>query len=95
MTMRHDKKTEKPAKVRMTLDLSEAAFKRLQELHRLSEFESKADVIREALRVYEFLLKAALEGATIQSIAPHGGVTNIFISSLPTQEELEDALAPA
>ena len=81
-------------KTRISLDLSETAFKRLSMLESLTDADSKADLIREALRLYEFLVKESLKGSTIQCVSPEGVVREIFSTSLPTPES-EEMLVPA
>jgi hypothetical protein len=81
-------------KIRISLDLSRSAFDRLSALETLTEADSKADIIRDALRLYEYLVKQSLTGARIQCVSQGGGVTDVFTTSLPTPSSL-DALTPA
>jgi hypothetical protein len=71
-------------KVRISLDLSRAAFDRLSALEGLTESCSKADLIRDALRLYDYLVKQSLKGSKIQCVSPSGEVTSVFATSLPT-----------
>jgi len=52
----------KDGKTRITLDLSPTASKRLADLQALVEAESKAQIIRQALQLYEFAIKKHKEG---------------------------------
>jgi hypothetical protein len=49
-------------KVRLTIDLSLAFYERLGQLEQDVDAESKAQLIREALRLYEYLIKRSIEG---------------------------------
>jgi Arc/MetJ-type ribon-helix-helix transcriptional regulator len=53
---------KKQDKTRITIDLTQSQYKRLERVEENSGAASKADVVREALRLYEFLLKRRLEG---------------------------------
>ena len=79
-------------KTRISLDLSRVAFDRLSNLETLVDADSKADLIRDALRLYEYLVKQSLRGARIQCVLPDGTVTNVFATSLPAPAS-EEALA--
>lgn len=43
-------------KTRIHLELAEDAYERMDKMKNLAEHRSKTDVVRDALRVYEFLL---------------------------------------
>lgn len=47
--------TKKKDKVRITVDLTKPFYERLEQLESLVAANSKADVIRDALRMYEFI----------------------------------------
>lgn len=53
-----------PRKVRVTVDMHERLYARLEQLEELVGAESKADLIRDALRTYELLAEKAAEGYT-------------------------------
>lgn len=74
-------------KVRISLDLSSRDFGRLAELEHLTGLTTKVEVLREALRLYEFLVRQALRGAKLKSETPNGDVTELFVSSLPAPDE--------
>lgn len=47
---------------RFTIDLSEKSAKRLETLMNLTEAESKAEVVRNALRAFEYIVNKQEEG---------------------------------
>ena len=55
-------KRRKQKTVRVSLDLSEEFFERLEKLEDLVQAGSKADVIREALRLHEYFAKETRAG---------------------------------
>ena len=52
-------------KVRVTVDLKPQLYDRLEALEQLVGADSKADVIREALQLYEFIVKRVVAGARV------------------------------
>ena len=52
-------------RVRLTIDLTKQLYLRLEDLEKASGFTSKAEVLREALRVYEYLVQRNAEGYNI------------------------------
>jgi metal-responsive CopG/Arc/MetJ family transcriptional regulator len=52
-------------KVRVTVDLKLHLYERLEALEELSGADSKADVIREALQLYEFIVKRVAAGSRV------------------------------
>lgn len=52
----------KKTKVRVTLDLSEDLYRRLEELMELTGSDTKTEAIKNALRLYEFYAKKHHEG---------------------------------
>jgi hypothetical protein len=61
---------------RVTLDLSASGYARLQRLAKLAGVSSAA-VLRSALQLYEFVIEKRAEGATFNTIAKDGSVTQI------------------
>jgi metal-responsive CopG/Arc/MetJ family transcriptional regulator len=59
-------------KVRITVDLSSALFERLERLTELLGAESKATVIRDALRLLEYVAGETAEGRRFFREAPNG-----------------------
>ncbi|HEV7517118.1 MAG TPA: hypothetical protein VGR07_12525 [Thermoanaerobaculia bacterium] len=72
-------------KVRVSLDVTPKFYGRLEELERLVEAESKAGVIRQALQLYEFMVKRYLEGARFK-VVKGGEEQEIAFFTLPTGE---------
>jgi hypothetical protein len=61
-------KKEEKKKIRISLDVTEGFYERLEKLEQLVEAESKAGVIRQALQLYEYVAKRHLEGAAFKVI---------------------------
>lgn len=78
----------KEERVRLTVDLTIAADAKLTELKKITDTTSKSEVIREAIKIYEFLAKNSQEGASFY-IEKNGkmekllmvGLLNMFGSS--------------
>lgn len=56
------RKKQPSEKTRITLDLSKEFYDRLEKLESDTGSDSKAQVIREALRLYEYIVHRHLEG---------------------------------
>ncbi len=54
------------SRLRVQLDFSEEAFNRLEDLRKETDAASKADVIRDALRIYEWLAEQSRAGRFIE-----------------------------
>ena len=54
------------ARVRVQLDFSVQAFEKLQELKQLTDARSNAEVIRSALRLYEWYVKTRRDNYQVQ-----------------------------
>lgn len=52
-------------KIRLTLDLTKPLDERLEKLKHMTGAASKADVVRESLRLYEYLVTRSAEGASL------------------------------
>jgi len=77
-------KTQKPnGNVRVTLDLSAQFHSRLTKLECLLDAKTKADVIRQALQLYEYVVKKAAAGYTFRQVSPDGKEENIVFFQLP------------
>ncbi len=59
-------------KVRVTLDLSPQFYERLEQLERLVDGGTKANVIRQALQLYEYLAQKTLDGHTFRAVDKDG-----------------------
>lgn len=72
-------------KIRVTLDLSPQFFERLEKLEALADAGTKANLIRQALQTYEFLVSRALDGDTLCSVGRDGRKIEIALPGiLPT-----------
>jgi len=76
-------------KIRISLDLSKPAFDRLTALEQTTEASSKADLIRDALRLYEYLVRQSLKGARVQCVMPTGETVEVFATSFPTPSDAD------
>lgn len=65
-------------KTRITVDLGDKDYRRLEALERGTEANSKADVVRTALRVHETLFELLEDGGELQYIKD-GVITKIKI----------------
>jgi hypothetical protein len=81
-----------PKKIRVSIDLSESYYDRLGALEKLTEAETKAGVIRQALQVYEYIAKRAADGYSFRSVAPDGTEENLvfFVAHAPALETVHN-----
>lgn len=84
-------------KVRVTLDLSQQFNKRLEQLEELLDANSKAEIVRQALQLYEYVARRTLEGYTFRAVSRTGREENlVFFGAGPAPEPIEeDALQNA
>jgi len=68
--------TPERERVRITLDLSPAGYKRLQRLAKTAGITS-ATVLRQALQLYEYVVEQTGQGATFKSVDERGKETDI------------------
>ena len=61
-----DTKLKGTNRQRVQLDFSEEAFSRLEDLRKETDSTTKAEVIRDALRVYEWIAEQARAGRVIE-----------------------------
>ena len=81
MSNKHDKE-----KRRITIDVTQAFFERLERLERQVDAQSKAEVIREALQLYEYVADRQLSGWRFQTKHRESGdVENLVFLDLPNQ----------
>lgn len=67
-------------KVRLTVDLSPQFHERLEALESLVGADSKADLIRDALRLYEFVCRRVIqEGAKFRAVSKSGEVETLVL----------------
>lgn len=71
------KRDEANSKIRVSLDLNEPVHRRLSELEHLTQADSKAGVIRQALQVYEYVARKSMEGYKFKSVGPNGVEENL------------------
>ena len=64
-------------KVRVTIDLSERSFQRLEALQERVDAPSKASLIREALQLYEYVADHALRGHEFRVTSESGETERI------------------
>ena len=85
-----DMRRKKPAekKIRVTLDLSPQFYERLERLERLVDAGTKANVIRQALQIYEFLAQKSLAGHTFRTVDKDGQEEKlVFLGASPPPGE--------
>ena len=80
--MKKDVKT-----TRITVDLNAQLYARLEKLEEMTGAPSKADVVRDALRLYEFAVKAAVGGAKFHITMADGTTERMVVFGLPTASE--------
>jgi hypothetical protein len=73
------------AKTRVTVDLNENLYTRLGALEINTGANSKADVIRDALRVYEYLVNLAMQGAKF-SVTKDGTAETVVLLGVSSTE---------
>ena len=67
-------------RVRITVDLTTQFHQRLEELESLVGANSKADVIRDALRLYEYICRRVIEnGDKLQAVGSSGEPETLVI----------------
>ena len=67
---------------RITLDLSEPFYDRLESLQTLVAADTKAGLIRQALQLYEFVAKRTAQGDKFQKVNPAGEAERIVFLDL-------------
>lgn len=84
-SQKNDNQKEKSSKkIRVTLDLSQEFYKRLEKLEDKVEAESKAQVIREALRLYEYIIHRYIDGDEFFTRTKSGEEKNIILLGTST-----------
>ena len=79
--------TPKAKKVRLTVDLQPRFYQRLNQLEELVEANSKADMIRDSLRIYDVIARKVLAGNRICAVDDDGNQQElVFIAPMPTPE---------
>lgn len=81
-------KTErKPEKRRITLDVTPEFYDRLEQLERYVQAYSKAEVIRDALQLYQYIARKQREGWQFQAKTDDGQTTTLVFLDLPTPDD--------
>lgn len=74
----------KSKKTRVTIDLGSRSYERLNALQDLTEADSKAQVVRHALQLYEFVAQRTAQGTSFVAKDPEGGSEETVLLVLPT-----------
>ena len=90
-TMRRAMKQETNKKVRVTLDLTPPFYERLNQLENLVDGGTKANVIRQALQLYEFIAQRTLEGWSFKAVKDGQEETMVFIGAAPAPSKEQEA----
>ena len=79
------KKGAESGKIRVTLDLTPQFYKRLENLEKLVEAESKASLLRQALQLYEYVATRIIDGWSFQALPPENGQPEkiVFLGQIP------------
>lgn len=70
-------------KIRVTIDLTPELHARLEDLQTFVEAVSKADVIRQALQLYEYVAKRTIEGCTFHAVSKTGHEETLVFMGFP------------
>jgi predicted transcriptional regulator len=77
-------------KVRVTIDLTAQFNRRLEQLEALADASSKADIIRQALQLFEYVARRTTEGYTFRAVSRDGRVENlVFFGAGPAPTAVE------
>lgn len=84
-------------KVRLNLELSAPLAERLGELEQTTH-ESKSGVIRQAVQLYEYVVRRSLDGYTFKAVDRNGREETIvffgpFIPSFPSRNQIEEEIS--
>lgn len=71
--------TKKPAMVRVSLDLSPETFRKLEALEIMMDLDSKAAVLRQALKLTHALMEMRVEGWTIVLTSKDGREREVLV----------------
>jgi len=84
-------------KVRVTIDLTPQFNQRLENLEALVEANSKADIIRQALQLFEYVARRTADGYTFRAVSREGRAENlVFFGAGPAPSAVEEeSLVPA
>jgi hypothetical protein len=78
-------------KVRVTIDLAPQFNQRLEQLEALVGANSKADIIRQALQLFEYVAKRTAGGYTFRAVSRDGHEENlVFFGAGPAPGAVEE-----
>jgi hypothetical protein len=77
------KKDKDKDKIRITLDLTPELYGRLERLEAAAQAGSKATLIRDALRVYEFIVNKTSEGCGFRMVNKRGKEETLVFVGAP------------
>jgi len=80
------KKRSSADKTRVTLDLSAAFYERLEKLQTLVDANTKADLIRQALQLYEYMAQKTSSGYRFRQVDPDDKEENLIFFDLPKSD---------
>jgi metal-responsive CopG/Arc/MetJ family transcriptional regulator len=63
----------------VSFEFSDEALQKLNEIRKKAEARTNAEVFRDALRIYEWILKTEAEGNKLALIKPDGSVSEVEI----------------
>jgi len=84
-----EKQTSTGKRIRISLDLNASFNDRLEALEDLTQADSKAGVIRQALQVYEYIARKTKEGYVFRAVRPDGKEENLIFFSPYVTSDLE------
>jgi len=67
----------KPARTRVQIDLAPQSYERLKRLKDVTEASSYTDVLKDALRIYEYLVESADRGERLSVTDAAGRTTDL------------------
>lgn len=71
----------KPARTRVQIDLAPQSYERLKRLKEITEASSYTDVLKDALRVYEYLVESTDRGERLSVTDKDGRTTDLRLFS--------------
>ena len=80
---------QKEKAIRISVDLSPRCYERLEQIEEKVSASSKAEVVREALRLYEFLVGHACRGTEFQLLEKGSTTpkTIVMFTEIETEEQ--------
>jgi hypothetical protein len=81
-------KAKSGKKIRLTLDLSVPFYDRLVRLEKFVNVDTKASLIRQALQLYEYVVKRVAEGYSFRLVDPSGKEETLVFFDFPEPTKL-------